>query len=213
MRRHPHHRWYAVPVAVAMSLALAACGGSAPRAVGNAQSSGAVPSQTASSIPSEVPASPSTDQSPTEAVTLRGNAATNPACKLLSIDQVASIAGLPVVGILGLASDPAQHSESCTWYLEPRYLQSSLVVQYKLYPQPPTSLKAYYKDVIRQGYGKAVPKLGDVAKIFGNVGPVVDTVYRRAEIHVTVLVHPQATAEDRAAAIQFTRLVLAGIKQ
>jgi len=146
-------------------------------------------------------------------VTLRGNAATNPACKLLSIDQVASIAGLPVVGILGLASDPAQHSESCTWYLEPRYLQSSLVVQYKLYPQPPTSLKAYYKDVIRQGYGKAVPKLGDVAKIFGNVGPVVDTVYRRAEIHVTVLVHPQATAEDRAAAIQFTRLVLAGIKQ
>jgi len=86
-------------------------------------------------------------------------------------------------------------------------------VQYTLHPQPPTSLKAYYKDVIRQGYGKAVPKLGDVAKIFGNVGPVVDAVYRRAEIHVTVLVHPEATAEDRAAAIQLTRLVMAGIKQ
>ncbi|HEY8621941.1 MAG TPA: hypothetical protein VIM01_17905 [Dermatophilaceae bacterium] len=211
MHRYPHHRWYAVPVAVAMSLALAACG-STPGG-GSAQKSGAVTSQADSSTPSEVPASPSTDESPTEAVTLRGNAATNPACKLLSVDQVATIAGLPVVGILGLATDPAQHSESCTWYLEPKYLQSSLVVQYTLHPQPPTSLKAYYKDVIRQGYGKAVPKLGDVAKIFGNVGPVVDAVYRRAEIHVTVLVHPEATAEDRAAAIQLTRLVMAGIKQ
>lgn len=211
MHRYPHHRWYAVPVAVAMSLALAACG-STPGG-GSAQKSGAVTSQADSSTPSEVPASPSTDESPTEAVTLRGNAATNPACKLLSVDQVATIAGLPVVGFLGLATDPAQHSESCTWYLEPKYLQSSLVVQYTLHPQPPTSLKAYYKDVIRQGYGKAVPKLGDVAKIFGNVGPVVDTVYKRAEIHVTVLVHPEATAEDRAAAIQLTRLVMAGIKQ
>lgn len=211
MHRYPRHRWYAAPVALGMCLALAACG-STPGG-GSAQKSGEAPGQAASSTPSEVPASPSADESPSVALSLRGNAATNPACKLLSVDQVATIAGLPVVGILGLAGDPAQHSESCTWYLEPKYLQSSLVVQYKLYPQPPTGLKTYYKDVIRQGYGKAVPKLGDVAKIFGNVGPVVDAVYKRAEIHVTVLVHPEATAEDRAAAIQLTRLVLAGIKQ
>jgi hypothetical protein len=164
-------------------------------------------------MPSGVAASPSTEESPTTAVTLRGNAATNPACKLLSVEQVGAIAGLPVVGILGLTGNRAQHSESCTWYLEPRYLQSSLVVQYKLYPEPPTGLTAYYRDVIAQGYGKAVPQLGDVAKIFGDVGPVVDTVYRRAEVHVTVLVHPAATAADRAAAIRLMRIVLAGIRQ
>jgi len=213
MRRNQNHRCLIASAAAVMCLALVGCG-STTTGQGKSRPSSVVPSPpTSSALPQSSSAAASPTDSPTAAPTLRGNAATNPACKLLSIDQVASIAGLPVVGVLGLAIDPAQHSQSCTWYLEPKYLQSSLVVQYTLYAQPPTSVKAYYRQVIAQGYGTAVPKLGDIAKIFGKVGPVVDAVYKRAEIHVTLLVHTQATAEDQAAAIQITRLVIAGIKQ
>lgn len=69
---------------------------------------------------------------------------------------------------------------------------------------------AYYRQVIQQGYYKAVPKLGEVAKIDRHV---VDAVYKRAEIHVELLVHAEATTADQAAAIQIMRLVMRGIAQ
>ena len=144
---------------------------------------------------------------------MRGNAATNPACKLLTVDQVATNSGLTVNGVLGLESDtanPAKHSESCTWFLESKEVQASLVVQYTLFAAPPSEITKYYKQLIKQGPAKAVPDLGDVAKIDGHV---LDAVYKRATISVTLLSHAQATAEDQAVAIQLTRLAMPGIVQ
>lgn len=143
---------------------------------------------------------------------LRGNAASNPACKLLSNDQVAAISGLAVTGLLGLPGSAAndRRSESCTWYLDPKYVQSSLVVQYSVYLKPPANVAEYYKSVIKLGYGKAVPRLGTVAKIDKHV---VDAIYLRAEIHVTLVVHAEASAEDQSATIQLTRLAMTGIAQ
>jgi hypothetical protein len=185
-----------------LCLALAGCGGdrtnAAPQATG---------------VVSQPAPSPSAEESQTTAPTLRGNAAINPACKLLSLDQVATAGGLNVIGVLGLPADttnPAKHSESCTWYLDSKDVQSSLVVQYTLFAKPPADLMAYYPQVIAQGFGKAVPKLGDISKIKGHV---LDTIYKRAEIHVSLLTHAEATAQDQAAAIAVMRLVMAGIRQ
>lgn len=144
---------------------------------------------------------------------LRGNAATNPACMLLTTQQVSTLSGLAVIALLGLPSDktnPAKRSESCTWFLDPKVVQSSLVVQYTLYAKPPSDVRAYYPQVVKQGYARAVPHLGDVSKISGHV---LDTVYKRSEVHVTLLTHAEATAADQAATIALMRLVLPRIVQ
>lgn len=196
------HRWRLAGSALGLSLALAGCGGSSKAA-----------SPLASTVAIQPSASPSAEEAQATAPTLRGNAATNPACKLLSLEQVSAAAGLTVNGVLGLPADksnPAKLAESCTWYLESKSVQSSLVLQYTLYARPPADLKAYYPQVIAQGFGKAVPHLGDISKVSGHV---LDTIYRRAEIHVSLLVHAEATPQDQAAAISLMRLVMAGIKQ
>lgn len=144
--------------------------------------------------------------------TMNGNAATNTACKLLSPEQVTTLSGLAVTGLLGLPAQGAGRagtSESCTWFLDSQEIQASLVVQYTLYPKPPADLLAYYPTVVKQGLGKRVPKLGDYSKIDS---AVLDTIDRRAVAHVTLRLHyPQATAEDQARSIAVMRLVLAGL--
>jgi len=188
---------------LAVCLVLAGCGG------GDAKSAKPAAGRTAPSASD----SPSAAPSASRAVTLQGNAATNPACKLLTLDQISAASGLDVVGMLGLdmgPQSPAKHSESCTWYLDPKYVQSSLVVQYSVFAKPPVELPPYYRQVIAQGYAKAVPQLGDMSKIDKHT---VDTVYRRAEIHVVLLVHAVATPEEQAATVQLMRLVMAGIPQ
>jgi hypothetical protein len=190
--------------AALLLLCLTGCAGGAARPAADA----------ATSQPDSTLASATAEASPAaEAPAMRGNAATNPACKLLSLNQVSTQAALPVIAVLGLPADttnPAKHSESCTWFLEPKVVQSSLVVQYTMFAKPPADLKAYYPQVIAQGFGRAVPKLGDISKIQGHV---LDTVYKRAEIHVSLLTHAEATAQDKLATIALMRLVMAGIKQ
>lgn len=195
------HRWLLAGTATVLSVVLAGCGASEQTA-----------SPAASTSVAPAP-SPSEEVVPSMAPTLRGNASTNPACKLLSVEQVSSSAGLAVIGVLGLPADntnPAKHSESCTWFLDPKVVQSSLVVQYTLYAKPPADLKAYYPQVVAQGFGTAVPHLGDISKIKGHV---LDTIYKRAEIHVSLLTHAEASPEDQTAAIALMRLVMRGIAQ
>lgn len=184
------------------ALALTACG--------SGDSAGSPPPAPVATASSTAAAEPT---EATTAPTLRGNAATNPACALLTTDQVATLSGLRVVGLLGLPADksnPAKLSESCTWFLDPKVIQSSLVVQYTLYAKPPADVLGYYPQVVEQGFAQAVPKLGDVSKIQGHV---LDTVHKRAEIHVSLLTHAEATPEDQAASIEIMRLVMAGLKQ
>lgn len=193
-------------------LALTACGGAGD------DKSDAPATPSASTSPSEAVESPSaepqtTDPSESTAPTMSGNARRNPACRLLSLDEVTAASRLDVIGVLGLPADktnPDKRSESCTWFLDPKIIQSSLVVQYTLYDQPPAELIAYYPQVIAQGFGKAVPRLGDSSKIDGHV---LDTIYRRAEIHVTLLTHAEATRADQKAAIALMRRVMTGLRQ
>ncbi len=184
-------------------LCLTGCGGGAPRPTAIA----------ASHEPEAATSSVAPEPTAAAAPSMRGNAATNPACRLLSLEQVTAQADLPVVGVLGLPADttnPAKHSESCTWFLEPKVVQSSLVVQYTLFAKPPADLLGYYPQVIAQGFGKQVPQLGDISKIQGHV---LDTVFKRAEIHISLLTHAEASGEDQSAAIALMRLVLAGLSQ
>ncbi|MGB9378797.1 MAG: DUF3558 family protein [Mycobacteriales bacterium] len=187
---------------LAVCLALAGCGSAAKPLTTQ-------PRSALSAAPAPSSAAPSAPPAPT----LRGNAATNPACKLLTLEQVSAASGLDVVGVLGLDSgpvNPAKHSESCTWFLDPKYVQSSLVVQYTVYAKHPAELPPYYRQVIAQGYGKAVASLGEISKMDKHA---LDTIDRRAEVHVTLLVHAEATPQDQEATVQLMRLVLPGIPQ
>jgi hypothetical protein len=194
---------------LSLALALAGCGG------GGSNADDEKPSDTPSA--SEAVTAPETSPTVTESnaapINMQGNAATNPACKLLTLDQVQTAAGLDVIGMLGLPADttnPDKHSESCTWFLDPKVVQSSLVVQYTTYGTRPADVIAYYPQVIDGGFATAVPKLGTVSKINGHV---LDTIYKRTEIHVTLLTHAEATAADQAATIGLMRIVMVGIKQ
>lgn len=201
MHRHPLLRWLAASAAAGFCIVLAGCGGDEPSSK---------PKQPVSGLASPS-ASPSAE--PVKAPELRGNAATNPACKLLTTDEVTAETGLAVVGVLGLAIDntgSVKKSESCTWHLDPKIIQASLVVQYTIHPAPPADIKAYYKQVIAQGVGKEIAGLGDIGKIDNHV---VDAIYKRAEIHVTLLLHGEATAEDQAKTIQITRKLLTAVPQ
>jgi hypothetical protein len=100
----------------------------------NDKGSSVVAPATAPTAPDAVPPAAPAPIAPSEAAPprLRGNAETNPACKLLTIEQVSTSAGLPVSAVLGLVADtanPAKHSESCTWFLASEEIQASLVVQ------------------------------------------------------------------------------------
>lgn len=188
--------------ATALLVVLAACGGAST-------------SDKGASPPDEPTASSTTSATtpPAAAPQMRGNAATNPACKLLTLEQITTLTGLNVTGLLGLPTqgDAAKKAESCTWYLDSETIQASLVVQYTVYAKPPADLLAYYPTVVKQGLGKRVPKLGDYSKIDS---AVLDTIDRRAEIHVTLRLHyPEATPEDQAATIAIMRLVMAGVPQ
>lgn len=193
--QYPPHRWYAAPVAIGMCLALAACGGSAPQADGNTQKPGALPSQSASSTPFEVPASPTADASPSAAPLLSGDAATSPACKMLSIDQVVSFTGLPVTEVSSLVGEDPSRRDNCTWYLDSKEIQASLSVSWRLHDVPPPGEAAYLRGLPKKGYGKAVPNLGDAATVDKHT---VDAGYKRASFHVSLLTHA---------------VVVAGIKQ
>lgn len=156
-----------------LALALASCGGADDGAAAN-DTSATTPSASAP-IPSP-DSSPSVTESTAPKVNLQGNAATNPACRLLTLEQVQAATHLDVIGMLGLPADttnPDKHSESCTWFLDPKVVQSSLVMQYTTYAQRPSDLIAYYPQVIASGVGDAVPELGTVSKIDGHV---LDTV-------------------------------------
>lgn len=192
-----------VCIAALLLTSVAACGGDK----NDGELPDNPPTSSASSQPTE-------SVGPTAEIEMRGNAATNNACQLLTLDQVTTLSELNVYAMLGLETQgvaPAATSESCTWFLDSKEIQASLVVQYTLHPKPPADLLGYYPTVVQQGFGKEVPELGDYSKISS---AVLDTIDRRAEIHVTLRRHyPDATPEDQAATIALMRLVMAGIPQ
>lgn len=192
------HLWIA-----ALLVSLTACGGGDKSK--DAARDG--PATSASSQPTETTAPPF-------AVEMRGEAATSPACKLLTVEQVTAISGLSVTAMSGLPTQgvaPSPISESCTWFLDSKEIQASLVVQFGLTAQPRADLLAYYPTVVQQGIAKQVPGLGDYSKV---ESAVIDTIYKRAEIHSTLRLHyPEATPEDQAKNVEIMRLLMAGIPQ
>lgn len=169
--------------------------------------------------PTEAPTSststqPTESNSPPAAVEMRGTAATSPACKLLTLQQVTTISGLNVTAMSGLPTQgvaPSPISETCTWFLDSTEIQASLVVQFSVSAQPRADLLAYYPTVVKQGVAKRVEGLGDYSKV---ESAVLDTIDRRAEIHSTLRLHyPQASPEDQAKNVAFMRLLMAGIAQ
>lgn len=203
---------YTLALAFVIGIVAAGCGsesgsGDDASSTSNSAPPTEAPTSSASTQPTEAPA-------PATEVEMRGEAATSLACKLLTLEQVIDISGLNVSGMLGLPTQgvaPSAVSESCTWFLDSKEIQASLVVQYTVFPTPPANVLAYYPKVVQQGFAKEVPDLGDYSKISS---AVLDTIDRRAEIHVTLRLHyPDATPEDQAKTIAIMRLVTAGIPQ
>jgi hypothetical protein len=181
-----------------LALALVGCGSAATSAPAT------TPSATVASTPSATPAS-------TPEVT--GDAATNPACALLSVAEVEQITGRHVRDILGTTS-PGSYSGTfltCSWHVEPTDIQSpGITVQFEVSPHEISGVLAYERGLITQGQATGVPGIGDVALIQGATGLTLDGIVGRDMFHVRVQLHAPDTdtKKQQDLAIATARLIL-----
>lgn len=171
------------------------------------------PSLPVSDATSQAPAEPDTAHVPAGQPTLTGDAASNPACKLLDIATIEETVAAHVIEERGLTSPGAyaKTGRSCTWILDSTDIGiPGVTLQWE---QPVTTwhkpLVDLYRSTVDQGLATKVAKLGDYAMIEGPDAIVIDG---RQSLRVSVLVHPTPTPEDQQHALALLRLALSAAK-
>jgi len=141
--------------------------------------------------------------------TLYGNAAKNPACEALSVEEVQEATGVHVHSIDGIVG-PGAYSKTqwhCAWHLDETDIDIPAVqLQYEITSSPPSG---YYRQLIDQGYAKEIPGLGDIAELNHFT---VDAIDGRALVHLQVVLHEEPSQEQADIAIQLVRTVFPRIK-
>lgn len=140
------------------------------------------------------------------AVELRGDAATNKACRQASAAELERITGGHIVAELGLTGAGAysKTTASCTWYFTPTEISSPVViVQYGRSDTVRKDVIAYYRDVIKQGYGKLIPGVGDIAKWYKHDIDVID-----GRVVLTVRTYLHNSVQEQATNLKVLHLVL-----
>lgn len=210
-RRHGPLRG-ALSVIVAAGIAATAC---ACSAVHNTTGAGA-----AALPPASPPSAMSTSDAGVSAtpavpvpvpVLMRGDAATNPACKLAAVEEVERVAGgLRAVDELGLRTPGPDVSPSynCTWHFAPTDLNTpAIVVIYNTTRTVQTALIAYDKSLVTDKFGTAVPHLGDVAVLRGSI---LDLVDKTVQMKISAFLHSRPTG---AVAVAMAKLILPRVKR
>jgi hypothetical protein len=191
-----------VTLAAGAALAVAGCGSPA---------TAPAPAPPALTVPTNpLPAAdPTTTEAP--AVVIRGDATTNPACALASVDELNAIAAGPTVreegGLTGPGSYSA-HQWNCGWHFTDTELSApAVVVIYEVTPTVRKDVIAYERTLPRQHVGTLVPGLGDVAILNANVLTVIDG---RVMLTIRMMLHP---TPEPAKTIAVARLVLPRVKR
>lgn len=186
-----------ISIGLIAAVAVSGCGGSSGAEHSTAAQPPTVATQPIRSQPATSAAVP---------IVLRGDAATNPACKLATVAELEAIAGGPTVADeLGLQASGSYSPKaySCTWHFHDTELNApAVVVQYEVSPIKHPEVVAYNKSLITQRYATAVPNLGDVAILEHFDLTIIDGT---VQLHVRVQLHP---GEDPAQTIAVARLVL-----
>jgi hypothetical protein len=187
----------------AILLASAACGGAAVAT--QAPSVGS-----ATRAPSPVAATTSPEPSPTPAPPLMtGDATTNPACQLATVEEIESQVRAGVREIKGLTSPGAYapNSLTCAWYLDSTDIGiPSVVLQWEFpvdsFHDPVVDL---YESVVDQGLATAIDGVGDMAILQrGTAEAIAGTNI----VRVSVLQHVEPTETDKQDAVTLLRLFL-----
>lgn len=196
-------------LAATLALVVVGCAGAGAQAT---------PSPTLEPLPTPaatVPA-PTPQPSPTEPPVpsaappvISGDAATNAACALATVEEISTQVGAGVREIRGLTSPGAYGKTglSCAWYLDSTDIGiPSVVVQWEF---PVTdwhdAVVDLYESIIDQGLATAIDGVGDMALLQGRNA---EAVAEGRIVRVSVLQHVEPTEEDKADAIALLRLLL-----
>lgn len=175
--------------------------------------------------PTPAAATASPEPSPTEPVPtkpgptaaapiLTGDAATNAACRLATVEEIQAQVLAGVREMKGLTSPGAYapNSLSCAWYLDSEEIGiPSVVVQWEF---PVTtyhdSVVDLYRMIVDQGLATAVEGVGDMAML---QGWTAEAVAGENIVRVSVLQHVEPTTKDKEDAIALLRLFLERVEQ
>jgi hypothetical protein len=140
---------------------------------------------------------------------LTGDASTNPACKLASVDEISGQVRAGVKEMRGLTSPGAfaENSLSCAWYLDSEDIGiPSVLVQWE-FPVVAhhDAVVDLYRMMVDQGLATAVEDVGDMTILQGSTA---ETVAGEEIVRVSVLQHVEPTDKDKADAVALLRLML-----
>jgi hypothetical protein len=140
---------------------------------------------------------------------LSGDAATNPACELLTAAEISAQVGAGVREIRGLTSPGAYGKTglSCTWYLDSTDIGiPSVTVQWEF---PVTTwhdpVVGLYHDFIDQDLAVPIDGVGDFAMLQGRTAEAIEG---GRIVRVSVLQHVDPTEKDKADDIALLKLLL-----
>jgi hypothetical protein len=195
---------------VVVVLAAAGCGGtSGPTGVTAAPTS-AAPTISATLEPTPVAATAAPLPSPTSAAPLlTGDAATNAACDLATVEEIQAEVQAGVKEVKGLTSPGAyaKNSLSCAWYLDSEEIGiPSVTVQWEF---PVTTwhdpVVGLYESMVDQKLATRIEGVDDYAVL---QGWTAEAVADERIVRVSVLLHVEATPEDQEKATTLLRLFL-----
>ncbi len=155
-----------------------------------------------------VPTLQPTAAPPSEPV-ITGDAATNEACRLATVEEISTQVRAGVREVKGLTSPGAyaKTSLTCAWYLDSEDIGiPSVLVQWEF---PVTShhdaVVDLYRSIVKQDLAVKIDGVGDMAILQGNTAEAIDG---KRIFRVSVLQHIEPTETDKQDAIALLRLFL-----
>lgn len=202
-------------LAAAVVLAAAACGGGGTATQAPTTTPLVPTAAAATATPEPSPPEPSPTPGPTRAAPiLTGDAATNAACRLATVEEIEGQVLAGVRELKGLTSPGAYapNSLTCAWYLDSEEIGiPSVLVQWEF---PVTThhdaVVDVYRMIVDQGLGTAVEGIGDMAML---QGWTAETIAGENILRVSVLQHVEPTTKDKEDAIALLRLFLERVEQ
>ena len=191
-------RWRSIIGCAVVAAVLAGCGGSNEPA--------AAPDTTTSNTAA---ATSTTDPPPAPGPAVTGDAADNPACDLVSVEEIQQGVGANVTEVKGLTG-PGAYAEqllSCTWYLDSTDVGiASVSLQWERpIGQWHDSIASLYQSDVDQDLALALDGVGDAGMVQGTTAEAVSGDHI---VRVSVLMHPAPTDSDQANASDLLRLAL-----
>lgn len=200
-----------------LAATMSACGGAGTGTQPPTPPSTNAPSAAPVAQPTVLPTTSSAPETEVPATSapplLSGDAATNPACALATVDEIEELAGANVKEIGGLTA-PGAYSETgltCTWFLDSEAVGiPNFSINWEF---PVTSwhdpVVGLYQQIIKDGLATEIEGLGDIAILQGRYAEAIEG---QNIVRIGVLQQPDVNAADQEDAMELLQRILVRVK-